>query len=1060
MPKPIGMGLEKQVIELGFIDGMKNKLAPEVRPDGQLYDITNGELDLIGKVKRRQGYAALDPHMIGPESTGVLTGTYRKIFQRDGELCVISDTSISIGSGAGTRSAGDAIFSRSSDMDGWKPHAKVPRATLRAYPNMVTGEENTVSDCAVTAGGVCIVAWYTNKANGNQGHMIRIVDLNTGATVLDTTRVSDFYVPSTEGPPKIQCQAMGDRLYVFYVESSGDVRARYYDTSVRTGALTPAITGAGQLVSSTPDDWDSCNDGSVIYFMEGKVTPGSSKFITLNSSLAITGTHTTGTTPNNVRSVALHVAFGLVSVAYTLVTDAVYFEQFNTAGTRTGSLIDMGLPGSTTRLQVGVLTLSSSRASIFVDCQQNIFSVLVNRVEWRSVSIAAGTSTPGSSNCSVKHVRMAGHAFSVGGHVCIPFVGWDGDTSTGDYAYIWGEIDTTDSSGFSIEQPLPLASFGQDIVNYRFRGEAAKGEHAFPLGCVVGNKYYYLARTLSEPVNTRNSLTESLVQPSVFTLVSLDFSDTKRWADAPLKQLTVLGSALPSCYDGRTAHECGFLMRPSVIDLAATAGGGLTNGKTYFFRVVYVWVDSFGNRWFSQPSYASRHGDIVSFTADVTNQSFTLAIRPLVLSAKAANSNWEQQDIQVWLFMTRADEPDDYFLHSKFHQYPAGGAPATDLVVMSVTAEAPAGAELIYTGGGELENYAPPPSTCIAPHRDRLLAISDSSNSLWYTKPMAPGRGVEWALEQQIQLPERGMGVVSNEAAAIIFTANDTYSLEGYGPSATGQPPDAFGRLIQVSSQIGLFERGAAVNTPVGVVFRSRQGWYVLRNTMNMEYIGADVEGSMQSTDSVTAVSVDSRLAVVRIIITAVSGNSYVLNYWYDTNRWSRDVIYGDNVIHYILGATAIDSSYYLLLGNDAVAATGSAGLDASGPAYALSITTGWFTFKNFQNTKRIWRVYATVKNNAFGSDNLMDLVVTVYGDWDDVNPIAVRTFAGADLADGVQTLRMHLPVQKLKAIKVKLEESPSDPAFFNSTGLDFLGLGFELGLKRGGPKLPAVATQ
>ncbi len=1055
MPKPLGLGLEKQVIELDFVDGMKNKLAVEVRPDGQLFDVVNADLSLVGKMQRRPGFDTVDPHSIGPETSSLLTGTYRKLFERDGELCCISDMSVSVGSGAGSRDTGDTVFSYAPDMIGWKPHAKVPRSTMEQFLNFATSENNGVSDCAVTSGGICMVAWYGKVATyGYEATFVRIIDLNTGATVLDTTAVGVASTLTADGPSKIQCIAIGSKLFVIYSESSTNIpKARYYDTSVRTGAFFPALGGGGTALTTAGEDWDVATDGTSLYIA---VAQAPNIFSVWDAGLlgpAVThNMSNTGTLPTNI---AIDVAFGLVSVAYSVSTSgAVGFEQFTTAGVRTGTLVNMGFAAGL-HAQVGVLALSSSRCAVFANqislAAPSPSTSLMSMVEWRPVSIAAGTSTPTSGVARVGNVLMYGHPFLQGGHVCVPFFGYDAQMLLSEHGYVVAEIDMSDSALFSTEVPLPIAAYGVDFASPKYiTGSLFK---AFPRGGINGSNWYSLGRFLIEPL-PRAEPAAALTAPSIFRLIALNFSDTARWQAAPFKKMTVLGSSLPSCYDGRVAHECGHIFRPKPLSVTGVASGSLTDTKEYFFQFVYTWADSFGQRWFSAPSYASRIGEASSFVAATPNLAFNVEVRPPVLSAKTANSNYEQQDLQVWLFMTDDDNPNEYFLAQKKSLVPGFNGP----VVFNVIARVGLENEQIYTSGGELENTAPPPATSIEAHRDRLFAIS--GDSLWYTKPAALGRGIEWVIAQQVPLANTGMGVVSNEAALVVFTQSDTYALEGYGPSPTGEPADAFGRLIQVSSQIGLVERNAARNTPVGIIFRSAQGWYLLKNTMELTYIGADIETIMSDSDTVTAMAVDQKKACVRIVMTGQGGTSYQLNYWYDTNRWSRDTMMGTSGVTFVLDNLVIGDNYYALLGQDAVQRSTLASVDAaaSHKAYQLRVETGWFTLKNFQQTKRIWRVYATVKNNTL--DASMGLTMTVYGDWNDSVPVATRTFAAANLTAGIQTLRVHLPIQKLKAIRVVLEETISDPAAPSSPGIDFLGLGFEVGLKRGGPKVPAAATQ
>ena len=171
-------------------------------------------------------------------------------------------------------------------------------------------------------------------------------------------------------------------------------------------------------------------------------------------------------------------------------------------------------------------------------------------------------------------------------------------------------------------------------------------------------------------------------------------------------------------------------------------------------------------------------------------------------------------------------------------------------------------ADQIYTAGGELENSAAPPCRSIEVHRDRVFAISSYDNNVYYTKPRIAGRGIEWAqLTQLIPITETGLGLASIETCLLIFTNRAVYAIEGYGPSATGQPVQAFGTLQLISNQLGLYELNSCKSTPIGVFFRTSQGWWLVDRTLALSYIGDDIDGMVQTTDSTVAINVDAEKA-------------------------------------------------------------------------------------------------------------------------------------------------------------------------------------------------------
>ena len=75
----------------------------------------------------------------------------------------------------------------------------------------------------------------------------------------------------------------------------------------------------------------------------------------------------------------------------------------------------------------------------------------------------------------------------------------------------------------------------------------------------------------------------------------------------------------------------------------------------------------------------------------------------------------------------------------------------------------------------------------------------------------------------------------------VIFKESAIFYLSGDGPNNLGQQ-DTFIKPELVSSDIGCININSVVLTPDGLMFKSKKGIYLLSRSMQLAYIGANVE--------------------------------------------------------------------------------------------------------------------------------------------------------------------------------------------------------------------------
>lgn len=596
-------------------------------------------------------------------------------------------------------------------------------------------------------------------------------------------------------------------------------------------------------------------------------------------------------------------------------------------------------------------------------------------------------------------------------------------------------------------------------------------EISLPSGSVYGNKYYLANRTGS----ALGISPTPLFSAYRLDVAVLDFADPYRWRSRPFGSLVDFGGATMFACDGRRVFESSIETRPRIVFIQDTgndvlaAVDPLQAGTLYYFRAVYTWLDAAGNRYFSAPSYASRTGDSYQHVVKAgSTPPFVQSIRiyvtlPQCFSGMVNGADYFKNSMEVWLYCTKAAVPDIYYLVAQLKgdqgsEYSYDFFARTPIGTLTLDHEPAATNDQIYVSGGELENSASPPARIIEAHRDRLFALSEYDNNVYYTKPRVAGRAIEWCMQTQvIALPEKGSGLASNETCLMIFTTRGVYAVEGYGPSATGQPANAFGTLQLISNQLGLYEVNSCKTTPVGVIFRTNQGWWLVDRSLTLSYIGMPVGKMMSQTARTIAICVDPQYGCVRIVTANGGFGSYgftAYTYWYDSKRWSTDTYRGAFAI--FQDAMVAGDDYYMLDGENTLKRSESTWLD--GPldvsGHSPKVSTGWITLANMAMYKRIWRVIATVENLTGGAELNPGVRLRIWADWNDVAPIIDKIWTSDEIETGIRTIRAHLPIQKMKAIKVEASQTTTEEAtgatgdYNDNPGYNFIGLGFEIGLK------------
>lgn len=161
------------------------------------------------------------------------------------------------------------------------------------------------------------------------------------------------------------------------------------------------------------------------------------------------------------------------------------------------------------------------------------------------------------------------------------------------------------------------------------------------------------------------------------------------------------------------------------------------------------------------------------------------------------------------------------------------------------------GQTLLYTTGGVIENIAAPASIDSCLFDNRLWVIdAEDQNLLWHSKQVIQNVPVEMSdLLTVYVAPTTGTQgstgpmrcIASMDDKLIIFKANALYYINGAGPDNTGAN-STYSQPTYITGVAGSSNPNSIVLIPVGLMFQSNKGIWLLGRDLSTKYIGSPVE--------------------------------------------------------------------------------------------------------------------------------------------------------------------------------------------------------------------------
>lgn len=529
--------------------------------------------------------------------------------------------------------------------------------------------------------------------------------------------------------------------------------------------------------------------------------------------------------------------------------------------------------------------------------------------------------------------------------------------------YVGSELPSTvQGTRFVLRVPADTSTRPTHLATFQIRGGFAGGQTSAVVS-PAANTWAFVdtaqIRSTGQPVGAS-------AHGTGIELVTVSFKSMPDATTGPpreaINSLFVPGGALGQL-DGTVYAEAGFAYFPETPPAPALAGGGaLTAGATYYWKFTYTYLDSYGRRWRSAPSF------VLSQAMGASTKA-TFAVPTLRTLGRTGAL------IEAW--RGAANDSSTFQL-----VVTVNNDPTVDSVTLvdAVSDTAQAAGEFLYTnGGGVLANDSIPGFTAIAIAGNRMFGISaDDTSVLWVSNLFVDGQGLRFSEQNKIVVRDTHGGFYGIAAQpngnVVALKADATYVLSGDGPDAAGR--GAF-TVTLISSDVGTRNPRSVVETSEGVEFQStstRAGWYRVGTGLSVDYIGAPVEAYSGRT-IVGGILVPSR-SEIRWYTTL----GEVLVRDLVTGGWSVDVFADIRplaVTAYNGGAAMYDENNGQVVVDDATIYTDK------GQPFIHQAETPWIKMADLKGYERFRRIQGVGETVAAHT-----LTITLFKDFDTSTPM------------------------------------------------------------------------
>jgi hypothetical protein len=976
------MTLQSQHIEIPLVGGVSTKEAEQAVQIPKLLRLENADMVEPGKIKRRAGSVLIDTSQ--DHDGTAMPAAY--------DALIASETQLAIASGGKAHTLGE---------DGeWYPAGEVE--SIKTTAATVFAQENFVTSRTFAAYAAGKVAYVSRHASFGVHCRVHVYDHATGALLFDkifldvddwriVTLGSIFVLVRREGTDMILCSA-----------DATDINSASFSNDVNRSTV----------FSSPMDACVGTHNGQPHLFLTYQSSATNNLRVNrITAALGSDFANHSHIPPSAMR--AITIAW---RSQWNRLVVAVSYDGGSVRTVDAATDLTFGDPHSELVATdvVDNLTItqgpSSSEAVVFyeVTASDTRDRLVRHRTfNWSSRAVSGTVHT-------LKGYGLAHKA-------------WDLD----DRSYV-GIAYESGVENVILEAVWPLRHADQKLhLAGKFLGPTAGG--LVPIGqltpVVQTTSGSYLFACVSR-FQVRASGGNIITTGGALARCEIDTRQRSNWLSTRSGGLAYVAGSAPHLMDTGRFTDVGFPHAPPPPHLTLLSSGSLAADSAYSYVFVYEWRDDAGRMHRSTPSVpvtvntGASGGEVEVRHAGLLtgpNKLIFLKRPTLALFRTLANGTVYHRIDDTPLYADQAgmrtlagvDVFDDNF------------------------SDANIGAnEILYTTGGELDHYAPPPTAFMVNHQERLWAIHSEDGTIWPSALLSEHEGAWWHPGLSIETQRTGKiptALASMDDKLIVFWDDAIAYLYGDGPANNGQG-GVFSPLVPIPSDVGCIEPRSVITTPVGVFFQSSRGIYLLGRDMQAQYIGADVEDL--TTGPVEAATLVQSRHEVRF---EIGRNTLVYDYL--MQQWWVNTLGAEDKPIIARDATVYRGAYFLLSQDANVSKLGredtSAVVDlfdgSDGESFELLMRTPWLAMSGiagFQRVRRVWVI------GTFPSDR--ESQINVYVDAA-ADASATRAFTGIGSEEAVM---LHVPTQKCRSLQVEVIGANQ-----------VLRIRLEIGVKRGAYK-------
>jgi hypothetical protein len=1073
--------LAKKLIDIPFATGMDQKADPRWLDPGSQTSVINARFVKKNAIQTRYGFNALSKGITGG---GTLAATQR--------LAAYKSEVVSID--------GDWLYSYSPTQG---THVKKTRVSeCVGYRTGVSSSTTTVAcpDIAELS-GYRVFVWQGSLStpNGTQASAglsgtiyASVMDIATGSDILSSVPLNSTSVPAASSPRVTFTTNSGNgvtQANVFWYEGGNIYNCAWNPAS--PGSFTTATI----ILSNCLPQFDVCpfvNDANGASFLTVEynfgINPINIWLFRPGFGLLTTATVSDTTTRNTAyasRADAndgnLWIAYGVSSVASTN-TPFIHWVRVLVGGLGIlpGSVQSFFVPAIPAAYTYGGAGTTGPITALGIE-RKDINNIWITAGAWGTGSAPVFTSwhlvntTTVVQNMSPQYnIYPVSRPFLRGTRLyCFCQVAAEFLSAASLQTQILMDL-MADTANGSFDTLRPVATIGPRVSGYtpcHLQGHVSSVTN-------VGNPNSTSYNTCASiVVSSGLSIRLSLAQ------ATFDFAHPGRWQSFEVGDSLFVSGGVPSYYDGQLLAEAGYFMRPvqSPVGAPAPTGGGMTPANTYSYVWLYEWLDARSqvHRSPASPIVTAPTGANTSVTAAPVYLTFGARGSPGSLGAAYSATNSKLVAIVPYrTTIISAAMSADFFRDlgslAQADTIPTAPFSLYNVLVPGNIAAAPyedkqsdaaIATNAVWLGSGDIGVVEPlVPSSFVAawPYNGRIMGVGDDRTTVWFSTKSIQGEVPRFNDLFTFPILNMAGPLVSGtqmDDKCILFSANKIAYFTGDGPNDTNQQND-FSAISFVQSDVGCIDPRSVVTTPMGVMFQSSRGLYLLSRSLEVSYIGKAIEDTLSAYPTITSAVLVAAQNEVRFTLNNSAGTlGYTARYNFLLDAWSLDSIFDSDTSTqqkaYLTAAYCNGTYYCATVGGQIYQENTALNTDA-GTFVPLSVESAWLKPNGIAGWGRFWRFFATAERL-----DPADLQMQIAYDYSPTYTDSITWTAAriGEFPTPIVQVQMMGSRQKTEAIRLKLSTAtPTGGAFITTgQGLNLIAISAEVGVMQGGYRLPAV---